>query len=154
MEGHTNAPLPDLVRQDAKYREHLNHDLDHDVLHGRCRSGMYVRLEALKKVIDAVKDVYKSILARWDIRYRLGVIRVTKAYMPDDQRNAHLEENADSGKNGIRCREYLSHRSEGIYRVAYSLDITSPTALPRVAENEHKTLTVGRSHFVNLPSTP
>jgi hypothetical protein len=34
------------------------------------------------------------------------------ALMPD-QRNAHLEENTDSGKNGVRRWEDLSHTSEG-----------------------------------------
>ena len=32
------------------------------------------------------------------------------------------------------------------------LEFTTPTPLPRVAENANKTLTVGSSHFVNFSS--
>lgn len=68
-------------------------------------------------MFDVVKDLYKSILARTDTRYTLGVIGVSNAHMPHE-RDAHLEENADSGKNGIRRWEYLSHSSEGRFRAA------------------------------------
>jgi hypothetical protein len=52
---HTGSSLAHFLRHDPKYRDHLNHDLDDDVPHGRRRSDLYVCLEPLEKAFHAAK---------------------------------------------------------------------------------------------------
>ena len=67
QEGHTRSPLPDLLRDDPKDRDYLDHDLDDDVRHSRRRSDMNVFFQTDEKEIHAAKQVYKSVLASADI---------------------------------------------------------------------------------------
>lgn len=152
-EEHTSSPLSDLLRQDPKDPENLNHDLANHVGHSRRRSDLYVCFETLKKEFDAVKDLYKNILTSADSFDSLRDRDVTKIYMLD--RRIHSLE-------GVYQSQQKSHLTVGIsvttrmrdgYRLYDILQLTSPIPLPRAAENAHKTLTVGSSHFVN-PSFP
>jgi hypothetical protein len=52
---HTGSSLPDFLCHDPKDRDNLDHDIDHDVPHGRRRSDLYVCLKPLEKVFHAAK---------------------------------------------------------------------------------------------------
>ena len=54
-ETHTGSSLMDFLRQNPKYRDDFNHDLDDDVPHGRRRSHLYVCLKSLEKIFHAAK---------------------------------------------------------------------------------------------------
>ena len=60
--GHTQFPLPDLLRHNPEDRENLNHDLSDDVCHSSSRPDVYIFFKTLKKEFHAAKQVYKSIL--------------------------------------------------------------------------------------------
>ena len=52
---HTGSSLTDFLRHNSKDRDHLNHDLDDDVPHGRRWSDLYVCLKSLEKIFHAAK---------------------------------------------------------------------------------------------------
>ena len=54
-ETHTGLSLPYFLRYNSKDRDHLNHDLDDDISHGRRRSHLYVCLKPLEEVFHAAK---------------------------------------------------------------------------------------------------
>jgi hypothetical protein len=154
-ERHTRSSLPDLLRHDAKDREYLNHDLDDDVRHSCGRPDLYIFFKPLKKVFQAAKQVHKSILASADILNGL------------DDRSGRCHQTTHAGS-----RKMLTWRRTPIpAKIVFAgenicgracqrvdvewpkLAITSPTPLPRVAENAYKTLTVGSSHFNHFSST-
>ena len=101
------------------------------------------------------KDVDDSTLARTDILNGLRGTCVNQDPHAKGRKKAHLEEDADSSKYHGRGGECLRHKRQ---MADFERDITlavftSPTTSPSVSENLNRTLTVGSSHFVNLPST-
>jgi hypothetical protein len=54
-EGHTEWSLLDFLGHDPKDRNNLDHDLNDDVRHSRCRSDLYIHLKPLEKEFHAAK---------------------------------------------------------------------------------------------------
>ena len=115
MDGHTQFPLSNLLRHDAKDRENLNHDLYDNVCHSCGRPNVYVLLKTPKKVFHAAKQVDKSVFASANILNGLRHVFVKKAHIP--RQEAYLEEDTNASKNRTRRWKYLPYRCHTRQRV-------------------------------------
>ena len=106
MGGRTGSPLPDLLRDDPKGQEHLNHDLYDDVCHSCGRPNIHIWFKTLKKVFQATKQVHQTILASADILDGLGDVS-SQTPTRRVKSDAYLEQDTNPGKNRTRRWKYL-----------------------------------------------
>jgi hypothetical protein len=74
----TEWSLLDFLRDDPKDRKNLDHDLNDNLRHGRCRSNGDVFFKPHKKILHTVEQVDKNILGSADVLDSLRGIYVTK----------------------------------------------------------------------------
>jgi hypothetical protein len=63
----TEWSLLDFLRDDAKDRNNLDHDLNNNLRHGRCRSNGDIFFKPHKKIFHAIEQVDKSFLGSADV---------------------------------------------------------------------------------------
>ena len=102
----------DLLCRNPKYTQYLNHDLDSDVHHVYRHWHLGVRFETSEEILNALEDVYESVLTVSNI---LGSLTYVIRYNSSDEfmmMSTYQKEDANSGKYQLSRREYLSNHHE------------------------------------------